>query len=95
MFPFYTTEEKLRKFMGLNFMNNVPEAFQSYCQAALRGEHQNETCLMHQGSLAYIHEAKISELSPTSLQAVFKSYSGAHLIIAEISKVITFNVYAQ
>lgn len=61
-FPWYTCSEKLSQFLGLNFMENVPDTFCShyqpdtfcsYCQSALHTEHHQEyTSIIYQGSKA-------------------------------------------
>ena len=34
-FPAYTSVDRLSQFSGLNFKNNIPDTFRTYCQAAL------------------------------------------------------------
>lgn len=34
-FPAFTSEDRLEKFMNLDFKQNIPDAFRAYCQSAL------------------------------------------------------------
>lgn len=86
-YPWHTKEERLNNFLGLDFIKNVPESFQSYCQAAVRGEQQQESTLFHKGAVARVHTMNVMELSIDNFMADCPSYTGAHLILTDIPKV--------
>ena len=37
-YPWHTNDNRLRQFLGLNFINHVPDSICSYCQSAIHGE---------------------------------------------------------
>ena len=85
--PWHTNPERLKKFAGLNFFKNVPETFQSYCQAAIRGENLDESLFCFEGCVASVHKFQLTELSVSDLKSAHPSYTGAHLILTMIPKV--------
>ena len=86
-FPWHTSQERLKKFAGLNFVKNVPESFRSYCQAAIRGENLNESTFAYEGCTASVHEFKLTELSVNNLKSACPAYTGANLILTAIPEV--------
>ena len=91
-FPWHTNEEKLKQFVGLNFVKNVPESFTSYCQTAIRGENLSEGLFSFEGCVASVHEFQLTELSVNDLKTVYPSYTGAHLILTAIPKARIINI---
>ena len=76
-FPWHTTDDQLSSFLGLNFVKNVPDAFWSYCQSAVRGECQpGNDHLVYQGAKATVVQLKISEFTIADLQRSIPKYSG-------------------
>ena len=86
-FPWHTNQERLKKFLGLNFFKNVPETFHSYCQAAIRGENLDKSLFCFEGCVASIHKFQLTELSVIDLKSAYPSYAGGHLILTMIPKV--------
>ena len=87
-FPWHTTDDQLSHFLGLNFVKNVPDAFRSYCQSAVRGERQQGSKdLVYQGAKTTVVQLKVSEFTVADLQQSIPTYSGANLIITSIPKV--------
>ena len=78
-FPWHTTDDQLSHFLGLNFVKNVPDAFWSYCQSAVRGERQQgSNDLVYQGAKATVVQLKVSEFTVADLQQSIPTYSGAN-----------------
>ena len=87
-FPWYTKEERLATFLGLDFVKKVPESFQAYCQAAVQGERQQAGTLSHKGAMASVYAMNIMELSIDDFLEQSPTYTGAHLILTMIPKVL-------
>ena len=87
-YPWHTNDDRLRQFLGLNFIKNVPDSFRSYCHSAIRGErHQANDTFSYEGSEAAIIELHMNEIAVAAIQSVYAPYSGANLILAYIPKV--------
>ena len=90
-FPLYTSDQRLSQFLSLSF-KSVPDAFVSYCQAALQKEHlssstQSLDVYSYHGAVAYALQHDILTLSYSDIQASGATFSGAHLFIAHIPQV--------
>ena len=84
----YTGDDKLSQFLGLNFIKNLPDTFRNYCQSAICAEHHQEnTSMIYHGSEAAVIELGIEELTVAALQTSYSSYAGANLILTYIPKV--------
>ena len=87
-FPWHTTDDQLSRFLGLNFVKNVPDTFWSYCQSAVRGECQpGSDDWVYHGVKATIIQLKVSEFTIAELQQLVPTYTGASLIITSIPMV--------
>ena len=91
-YPLFTTKDRLQQFFGLNFSKQVPQAFVTYCQAAMQAESCTEQSAMvgvytYQGAHSYLVEKDILSLSYSDIRSVYPSFMGAHLFIAHIPKV--------
>ena len=86
-FPWHTKEERLSTFLGLDFIKQVPESFQAYCQAAVQGERQQAGTPSHKGAVARVYTMNIMELSINDFLEQNPDYTGAHLILSMIPKV--------
>ena len=88
-YPWHTTDDHLRKFLGLNFVKNVPDSFRGYCTSAIRGErHQTNDNFSYEGSVAITVVLQMNEVAVAAIQSAHPSYSGANLILACIPKVV-------
>jgi len=90
-FPWHTKEERLSTFLGLDFIKQVPESFQAYCQAAVQGERQQAGTLSHKGTVARVYNMNIMELSINDFLEQNPDYTRAHLILSMIPKVFNCN----
>ena len=70
----------------------MPESFQAYCQAAVQGERQQVSTLSHNGAMASVHTMNVMELSITDFVEQCPSYTGAHLKLTTISKVLLYKI---
>ena len=88
-YPWHTNDNRLRQFLGLNFINNMPDSFRSYCQSAIRGEQlQANDNISFEGSEAAIIQLPINEIRVAAIQSAYDTYSGANLILTYIPKVL-------
>lgn len=86
-FPWHTREERLATFLGLDFIKKVPESFQAYCKAAVRGEQQQIGTVSHKGAMESVHVMNLMELSINEFVEECPTYTGAHLILTVMPKV--------
>jgi len=91
-YPTFTTQDRLRQFLDLNFSKQMPQAFVAYCQAAMHAESCVEQTAMvgvytHHGVHAYVVEKDILTLSYSDIRNVCPSFMGAHLFLAHVPKV--------
>ena len=94
-FPWHTEEERLATFLGLDFIKKVPESFQAYCQAAVRGEQQQFNTMSHKGAAASVHMMNVMEVSIAEFMEECPSYTGAHLILTMVPKVSICTDYTK
>ena len=88
-YPRHATEQKLSQFLGLNFVNNVPETFKTFCKFATTSRGANSAMHMYQDAEATVIEMDFSRLEETAIKAVYQQYSGAGLIMITIPMVST------
>ena len=81
--------------MGLDFIKKVPESFQAYCQAAVRGEQQQFSTLSHKGAATSVHTMNVMEVSIAVFMEECRSYTGAHLILTMVPKVSMYTDYIK
>ena len=74
------TIQETEAVVGLNFMKNVREIFQCYCQAAILGENLE--------NLGYLLMKVVHEFTVSNLKSAFLSYTGANLILTAIPEVV-------
>jgi len=89
-YPRHTTEEKLGQFLGLNFVNNIPESFKSFCKSGTATREDptvNSAIQVYQGAEAAVVELDFSQLEDAAIKRVCPTYSGAGLILMNIPKV--------
>lgn len=87
----YARDEKLVQFTGLEFTKGIPEAFKSYCHAALLSESSSDTqpdSFKHKDATAYIVEQNCLTVSHNDIKASGIPFSGSNLFIATISEVL-------
>ena len=93
-YPWHTSDNRLKQFLGLNFIKNVPDTFREYCTAAMRGQRcQGNDNFSYEGSNATTIEVQMNQITVATLQAAYPSYSGANLILAYIPKVWFLELY--
>lgn len=92
-FPGFTSETRLHQFMQLDFSKGVPEAFMSYCQAALQSEGPQlvdslptEVYSLN-GCRGYVIQQDILTLTYTALREAGVRFNGAHLFVSMLPKV--------
>ena len=86
-FPHHTRADRLYQFLRLNFRNNIPEAFRSYCQAALQSEEQSVNSAdnyTHDGSTAYCVCHSSLTISHTDIRNSKVPFSGCHLFVVDV-----------
>ena len=87
-YPWHTNN-RLRQFLSLNFINNMPDSFCSCCRSAIRGEQlQANDNISFEGSEAAIIQLPINEIRVATIQSAYATYSGANLILTYIPKVL-------
>ena len=87
-YPWHTTDDRLRQFLSLNFIKNLPDSFHSYCNSAIRGDqHPANDNFSYEGSDATTIKLPINEITVAAIQSAYPVYSGANLILAYIPKV--------
>ena len=87
-YPLYTQEERLRKFITLDFRQTIPDTFRHYCQSAVTTSSAGEyTTVQTNGTLVCIVEGEPLQITGQHLQSQCPGFSGAHLAVAAISEV--------
>ena len=91
-FSSFTDEERLLQFSSLTFSKDVPQPFLSYCQAAVRSDHEEQCSqgadsFQLQGCRGYVLQHDILTLSYTVILAEKIPYNGAHLFLANVPEV--------
>lgn len=84
-YPRHTEEERLCQFLGLDFSKNVPGAFQSYCQAAMRQD--NNTSYSHNDATVYTVKHSCFTVSHTNITDSGVPFRGYNLFIAQLPEV--------
>ena len=71
-YPRHTNDNRLRQFLGLNYINNMPDSFRSYCQSAIRGEQlQANDNISFERSEAAIIQLPINEIRVAAIQSAY------------------------
>ena len=89
-FPSLATDEQLDKFSCLSFTKDIPDAFVSFCKAALQGELQNSSSadvFAHSGSKAYIVTHDVVSVTYQKIRETGVPFHGANLFISMVPEV--------
>ena len=89
-FPRHTTAERLDSFTHLSFKDNVPEAFVSFCQAALQNEllEGSENMITSDECVGYFIKKDVKKTTYSEIREHgYKTFMGADLFIFKSSQV--------
>jgi len=84
-FPFYATDNQLKRFVKVDVQKEVPQSFMDFCRRAA-GEEGDHGSAIHNSvhfntAVGFAIDSKISELNSHRIKQVFSNFYGAKLSI--------------